>query len=195
VNVKKHIAVVAPIGAGKTTLAKYFQSKGFKLYKLTYAIYDECDRLGLDREDRATLQDIGDKLRKELGSDGLAQIAIKEVKKLEGRFVIDSIRNHNELKRLMKNFGDDIVVIAVTAPLKVRYKRIVGRKGQYREDKKTLEEFRIDNDRDLGLGNAENEQNVQKCIDMAQVEIENSGTEKEFIEKLDLLYSEYFEDS
>ncbi|MFH1546893.1 MAG: AAA family ATPase, partial [bacterium] len=99
----KHIAVVAPIGAGKTTLAEYFQSKGFNLYKLTYAIYDECDRRGLDREDRTILQDIGDELRKKLGFDALAQFALKEVdKNKNSRYVIDSIRNHNELKLLMK---------------------------------------------------------------------------------------------
>ena len=136
---KKYIAVVAPIGAGKTTLAKYFQSKGFKLYKLTYAIYDECDRLGLDREDRTILQDIGDKLRDELGLDALAQLAIKEVNRdADSRFIIDSIRNHNELKKLMSNMGDSLLVVAVTAPIEARYKRIIGRKGQYREDKKTF---------------------------------------------------------
>lgn len=190
---KKYIAVVAPIGAGKTTLSDFFIKKGFKYYKLTYPIYDECDRLGLDRADRTTLQDIGDKLRKELGFDALAQLAVKRVKeRADKSFVIDSIRNHNELKRLLKELGDDLLIVAIAAPIKVRYKRVVGRKGQYREQYKSFKEFKKDNDRDLGIGNKENEQNVQKCIDMAQVVVNNSGTEKDFVIKLEDLYNKYF---
>lgn len=192
---KKHIAVVAPIGAGKTTLTDFFLKKGFRYYKLTIPIYDECDELGLDREDRAILQDVGDDLRKKLGLDALAQIAIKKVKSSPSdRFVIDSIRNHNELKLLMSELGDDLLVMTVTAPIEVRYKRIVQRKGQYKEDEKSFEEFKIDDKRDLGIGNAENEQNVQKCIDMAQVSIDNSGTKEEFDGRIRKLYKKYFID-
>ncbi len=190
---KKHIAVVAPIGAGKTTLTEFFKDKGFRYYKLTIPIYDECDRLGLDREDRAILQDVGDDLRKKLGLDALAQIAIKKIRNdPSDRFIIDSIRNHNELKLLMSELDDDLLVMTVTAPIEVRYKRIVQRKGQYKEDKKSFEEFKIDDKRDLGIGNAENEQNVQKCIDMAQVSIDNSRTKEEFNKKINRLYNDYF---
>ncbi len=48
----------------------------------------------------------------------------------------------------------------------------------------TFEEFKKNSDRDLGVGNAENEQNVQKCIDLADVEVLNDGTLEELEEKI-----------
>lgn len=129
---KKYIAIVAPIGAGKTTAAKFFQDKGFGAYKLSYAIYEEADKRGLDKEDRTTLQDLGDELRRKNGLTVLAEAAIRKVAQSDKNFVIESIRNHHELKFLKDKLGDKLIILAIDAPNSIRYKRVVDRKGQYK---------------------------------------------------------------
>lgn len=190
---KKHVAIVAPIGSGKTTAAKFFEDKGFKLYKLSSAIYEEADKRGIDRKDRTSLQDLGDEMRAKGGLTVLADIAVKKAQEnLEVGYVFDSIRNHNELKALRKAFGDDLLILAIDAHIKVRYKRVVERKGQYKEQETTFDQFLKINERDLGLGNEENEQNVAKCLDMAEETIDNSTTEKNFTNALEELYNLHF---
>ncbi|MBD3363352.1 AAA family ATPase [Candidatus Dojkabacteria bacterium] len=184
---KKYIAIVGTIAAGKTTACKYFQQKGYIHYKLSQGIYDEADKRGLDRTDRVILQDLGDELRENHGVDVLAKIIIKKIKKDDDskKYVFDSIRNHNEILTLQKAFGKDLVVIAIDAPIKLRYKRAVERKGQYKEQNLTFQEFKKNNDRDLGKGNAENEQNVIKCISLADYNVQNTGSLKQLKSKLD----------
>ncbi len=190
---KKHVAIVAPISAGKTTAIKFFESKGFISYKLTEAIYKEADKRGLDRTNRIILQDLGDEMRKKGGVDILAKLAIEEFEKYpDSRYAIDSIRNHNELKTLKNKYKDDLLILSIQAPLEIRYKRAINRQGQYKEQNLSFEEFSEIDKRDLGVGNADHEQNVAKCLEMAEVNIDNSGKKEEFIEKLQDLYKRYF---
>lgn len=192
-NSKQHLAIVAPIGAGKTTVAKYFVSKGFELYKLSYALYEEVDKRGMDKNDRTTLQDVGDDMRASMGSDALAQVALKQIRESpKSRFVIESIRNHHELSLLRKELGDKLLILAIDAPLEIRYDRVVKRQGQYNEQETTFEEFKKVNDRDLGIGNKSNEQNVAKCLKMADVNILNDGDEKDLENITIKLFDKYF---
>lgn len=190
---KKHIAVVAPIGAGKTSFSRYFLKKGLELYKLSYALYEEVEKRGMDKEDRVVLQDVGDQMRKIGGPSVLADIAIKNIKRYpDKRFVIESIRNHNELKTLKDEFGEDLLILALDAPLKLRYERILKREGQYKEQEMSFEEFEAINKRDLGIGNAPNEQNVAKCLEMAEETIVNDGTREDLEQKVISIYNKYF---
>ncbi len=188
---KKHIAIVATIGAGKTTAAKYFESKGFVYYRLSQAIYFEIERIGKDFKDRNLLRLVGDGLRAKYGPGVLAKKAIEYFKKFPGKnYVIDSIRNHHEILELKREFGDALLIISIDAPLKLRYKRVIER-DEYNE-KYTYQEFVKLNRIDLGVGNTENGQNNQKCIDMSELRIVNDGSLEEFYKKLDLVYEKYF---
>lgn len=190
---KKYLAIVAPIGAGKTTVANYFVDKGFSLYKLSFAIYDEARERGLDKEDRTTLQDIGDEMRKEGGYDILAKKAIENIKNNEEHnYVIDSIRNHHELMCLKDYFKDELLILAIDADIDIRYDRVVKRQGQYKEQNLTFEEFEKINKRDIGLNNKPNEQNVAKCLELAEKIIQNNKDEKYLIEQIDTIYNKYF---
>jgi dephospho-CoA kinase len=186
----EYIAIVGPIAAGKTTVADILRDNyGFATYKLSQGIYDEADRLGLDREDRVVLQDLGDKLRKEQGVDVLAKLAINKILRQaqddkDAKFVIESIRNHNEVLRLQQELGDKLYVIAVDAPMEVRYERAVKREGQYKEQHLSFEEFKKIAERDLGKESDEAGQNVIKCMQLADVKVDNSGTKEELEVKL-----------
>jgi dephospho-CoA kinase len=183
---KKYIAIVGTIAAGKTTAAAFFHDKfGFVHYKLSQAIYDEADRLGVDRHERTVLQDLGDKLREEYGVSALAIKAIEMIgNNPDKRFVLESIRNHNEVIKLKQELQDDLIVISVDAPIKDRYQRAVAREGQYKEQNLSFEEFETNDTRDLGIGNKDNEQNVAKCMELAEVHIQNTKTPKDFEDNL-----------
>lgn len=184
---KKVIAVVGPIASGKTTVANILADKyEFSCYRLNQALYDEVDRRGLDRTERVVLQDVADDMRAKDGPAVLAKIITETIKKEDGEnYVIESIRNHNEVLEIKKSFGEEVTVISVDTPIEIRYKRAVERKGQYKEQELTFEEFKRNSERDLGEGNAENEQNVKKCMELADIEISNEGTIDELDEKIE----------
>lgn len=177
-KMKKFIAIVGPIASGKTTAAKFLAENGYEHRRLNEGIYEEADKQGLDRENREHLQDVGDKLREERGVAVLADMVIQKIQEEydgEKKYVIESIRNHNELLAMEEAFEDSFYVIAVDAPVETRFERAVEREGQYKEQDMTFELFKKISDRELGEGNAENEQNVLKCMEMAHVVIENTG--------------------
>lgn len=191
---KQHVAIVGPIGAGKTTAAEFFQNKGFESYKLSYAITLEAEKRGLDRGNRKILQDLGDEMRERDGLEVLASIAVQHLKKSpKQHFVVESIRNHHELKYLKDYFGKKLLILAINAPLKVRYERAVSRQGQYKEQEMSFTEFKEIDKRDFGINNKPNEQNVDKCIKMADFMILNNASESHLTRELDKVYGEYFE--
>lgn len=184
----KYIAIVGPIAAGKTTVAEIIKKHyGYPIYKLSQGIYDEADKRGLDREDRVVLQNLGDELREKYGVDVLAQLVITKILLPTNQdqddnnqgAVIESIRNHNEVIRLQKEFGKDMLVISVNATMEARYERAVKREGQYKEQNLTFEEFKQIAIRDLGEENDEAGQNVIKCMALADIKIENTGDLKQ----------------
>jgi dephospho-CoA kinase len=183
---KNIVAIVGTIGAGKTTAVNFFEQLGYSKFKLTQAIYDEADKRGLDRENRIVLQDLGDEMREEFGVSVLAQRIIEKINKSnpDGKYVLDSIRNHNEILEFKKAFGDKLIIVAIDAPIDDRFERAVDRKGQYKEQEMTFEEFREIDRRDQGVGNAENEQNVRKCMDLADVAINNNSDYENYLKGL-----------
>lgn len=174
---KKYVAVVGTIAAGKTTTADILKDMGYQYYKLSSALIVEAEKRGLPKLDRTILQDIGDELREERGNGVLAELAFEKIKnEPEKNWVIDSIRNHHEVMTLQKLFGNDLIVISVDTPMEVRYQRSIDRGEKYNENKLTFEEFIKIDKRDRGEGNDENEQNVIKCMELADFHVSNDST-------------------
>lgn len=181
------VAVVGTIASGKTTAAKYIASKDYEHHRLSEAIYNEVDKRGLDRKSRKDLQDVGDDMRREDGPSVLADRVITKINQSTNtKFVVDSIRNHHEVMALKQAFGDNLTVISIDAPVKDRYQRVIARQDQY-DEQQSFKEFLAVDQRDRGEGNQENEQNVTKCMELADVEIENLGSEGALRQQLDSL--------
>jgi dephospho-CoA kinase len=152
-NDKKIIAFVGMPGAGKGTCTDYLADTfGWPLLHFGNMMYAEVQRRGLDnvKDEKFVRED----MRQKEGPAVIAKMIAREADKFlsEGktRIVLDGLYSWSEYKYLREKYGDDLLVIAVAAPRKVRYQRILERKDSHR-----------------------NYTDVQQIIDRETAEIEN----------------------
>jgi dephospho-CoA kinase len=128
------IGLTGPNAAGKGEVAAHLASLGFKIHSLSDVVREEAAGRGLLPE-RANLIRVGNDLRRHGGPGVLAQ---RILSRLEERAVVDSIRNPAEAQALRDGLPR-FVLVGVTAPAEVRFRRSVarGRSG----DPLSLEEF------------------------------------------------------
>jgi len=75
------IGLVGPIACGKGVVADYLiQKYGYSSFSLSSLLHDELKRRGITYFTRATLQDLGDELRRKEGEGVLAKRAIQQLK-------------------------------------------------------------------------------------------------------------------
>ncbi|MCL2037711.1 AAA family ATPase [Candidatus Saccharibacteria bacterium] len=137
----KVIAVVGMMGSGKGTAVEYLTKKySWPSVYFGGMVYEEVARRGLDivRDETAVRQD----MRAKEGPAVLAKrVAVKAHELLnEGAetVVLDGLYSWSEDKYLRQEFGNDIIMIAVVAPKKLRRQRVLERVDQRR--KYTLDE-------------------------------------------------------
>lgn len=172
------VGVVGPIASGKDTVILELEKLGFKSFNLGDRTREEADRRGL-LHDRLILQDIGNELRTKFGDD----ILVRQTEKLFGRsqkIVIDGIRNPGEIGYLRKKYN--ATTLGVTAPVKLRLEFSQKRKSD--SDPKTEREFVRVEKRDRGIGETIHGQQVEACLALSDIVIENNSTKKEFIKKI-----------
>ena len=171
------IGLTGPNGAGKGEVANYLKKKGYAYYSLSDLVRQELKKRG-EELSRNNLIKMGNKLREKFGADILARLVVK---KIRGKAVIDSIRNSKEVEylRQQKNF----ILIAVDAPVGLRFERV--KKRGREESVSTLEQF-IQKEAEEMTGN-ETGQQLQNCIEMADIKIENNGSLENLHQKLEKL--------
>ena len=172
------IGVTGTFASGKDTVSDYLVEKGYFHFSLSDAIRRECEKRGLPK-DRDTLRDLANKMREEEGFDILAKRALETIKESEEKnVVVTSIRNPKEAEFLKKQ--DDFILIAVDAPIKIRYERIKSR--QREDDFIDFEKFQHQEKMEMAGG--EGKQNIGQIIQMADHIIINDGTLEELNEKI-----------
>ena len=170
------IGLTGKNGAGKTEICKYLKSKGFNFYSLSDILRDELKKRG-EEVTRENLISIGNELRKIYGASVLANKLLEKVD--EEVFVVDSIRNPEEVKEFRKR--KKFFLIGVEAPIELRYKRIQERKRA--EDKLSFEEFK--KYEEIENTNSPSSQQLDNCIKLADKVIENGSTLEELHKKVD----------
>jgi len=134
---------------------------------------------------RKTLQDMGNELRKKYGGFILAKLATDYLQRDKQLIIVDGIRNPGEADYLKKTFAKRFVLIGVDAPREMRWERIRARARK--DDPKTWEEFVALDDRDQGIGEDPHGQQVRRCIEMADIVLQNDGNLDQFKEKINSL--------
>jgi len=172
------IGLVGQIASGKGFLAEDLKRNGFSYFSLSDRVREETDRRGLKRE-RATLQDVGNDMRRQSGPNVCAKETAALVKPEDALVVIDSIRNPVEIDYLKVVFGeDDFTVVGVDADAELRLGWYLERAKVRGEDGVTEADFWQADDRDQGRGEDSFGQQGAQCLKLADIRLANDGTEK-----------------
>ena len=167
------IGLTAPFGSGSTTSAGLLASRlQFTPVKLSSFIKEDFSRGGNTEPTRADLQTHGDVMRKAAHRGILAQLATEKLateEAIHSRIVIDGIRNASEIEYFRDVFGNRFYLFALESSASDRWERL---RPMYEQNGETIETFRRDNLRDQSE-DIEHGQQVQRCVDQADVLIDN----------------------
>ena len=175
------IGITGTIGSGKGTIAKYL-SENFQFKHLSVRDF-LVERL--EEPTRENMIKLANQLREENGPEYIV-MQLYEVAQLYPNSIIESIRNPGEVLPLREK--DDFLLLGIDADIEIRYERIRNRGGC--TDNKTFEEFKREEERELSSNNP-NEQNINKCMEMADIVIYNNGSIKELFSELEKNLNSY----
>lgn len=161
------IGMTGPFGSGCTYIAEnILVPKGYRYLSLSQILRDSLPK-DSSPPTRTSLQDFGNKLRKQEGPDVLAKRAYEIINQSgDDKWVIDSIRNTHEIAFFKKAVGT-FYVIAAWADQEIRWTRVETR---YNRDRVS---FETDDRRD-SRENFECGQQVTLCYQMADIIIINN---------------------
>ena len=185
------IGIVGPVACGKGVVVDYLiQKYGYVSFSLSSLVHDELEKRGIAVFTRATLQDIGDELRKKEGDGVLAKRAIKKLKaeslKLKAKsskvqkIIIEGIRNPGEVEYLRTITG--FYLIAIDAQREIRYHRLLKRGKPW--DPTNWKAFLQVDKRDSGNGKLSNGQQVRACMKLADLHLANNMDIEHFHEDI-----------
>jgi dephospho-CoA kinase len=162
------IGLSGTICSGKGLVAEILRSKGCQVDTLSSIIRDELKSKGLEPT-RKTLQDGGNRLRKEFGGQVLAERLLAKYKSYDVPLVIDGLRNMAEIDYLKKH--SRFFLVGVDAPFEVRWTRVQKRNRD--SDLLNYDKFVIDDARDRGFNEPLNGQQVGMCLVHADFLVNN----------------------
>ncbi len=176
----KIIATTGMGGCGKGEVLKYLESKGLKSVVMRTVVENKMKEEGIEVNNK-NLREYATKMREERGNDIVARLCvpiIKELAKREEIILVDGIRSYEEVELFKKEFGDDFILIAIFAPLKLRFERLKKRGEKW--DMKTIEELKWRDEKELNWGTG-------KSIALADFMINNTGSLEDLHKKIDNL--------
>lgn len=133
------IGLVGPFGSGCSYVAQIIKSKhDYVVLSLSEVLRDEFkSKYPKKSATRKALQDFGDEIRKTNGSDYLARVISEKINKdKEKNYVVDSIRNPEEINYLRQSFAG-FFLFGLFAEPDVRWKRV---KDKYNDDRRAFDE-------------------------------------------------------
>lgn len=122
------ILVTGMPGAGKSIFVEVARELGLPVFVMGECVIEETRRRGLEVTPE-NVASVARKLREELGKAAVAILTLRRVKQEAPHaeiVVIDGVRSLDEVEEF-KKFFDDVVIVAVHAPPKVRYERQLSR--------------------------------------------------------------------
>lgn len=164
------IGITGTIGAGKGTVVKHLETKGFVHYSARDFIVREIERRGLP-VNRDTMVLVANDLRAAHSPSYIIAALYDEALKNGKNAVIESIRTEGEVRALRQK--DHFYLLAIDADPKVRYERIVLRGSA--TDRISFDEFLSDEAREMHAADP-NKQDLARCIELADHRIMNNGT-------------------
>ena len=163
--------------SGKDTVAKYIEEKGFFHISLSDILRREMEKQNIEIN-RDNMIIFSNKFGLKHGAEILAKMALEQYQD-KNKLVISSIRKSAEVDFLHSR--PDFKLLFVDVPVKTRYVRMQKRA---REDENILsfEDFKILQEKEM---NGTNSQNLSYCQDLADYQIDNSGSLPDLFTKID----------
>ena len=172
------IGIVGPLGSGKSLVCDYFKELDFEYHSLSKTVREEVKKRNT-KPSRINFQKLGNQMRKNFGTN---YWVVKTLEKINfPNIIIDGIRHPGEIEELKKQ--DDLVVIGIDSPKKARLTRIKGRNRH--TDPKTFAEIKQLEESELGAGQPEHGQQILKCLEMADIVIQNNKNKEYAIKQLE----------
>ncbi|MEE8317965.1 MAG: AAA family ATPase [Candidatus Omnitrophota bacterium] len=171
------IGLTGPNASGKGEAALYIKAKGFSYDSLSDILREEAKKKGIETS-REKLIELGNEARRKNGPSVLALRAIERLPK-SGNHIIDSIRNPAEVEALKAI--NAFTLIGIDCPVETRFKRAIKRKRTGAAQ--TLREF-VEKEKRENKADPSNQQ-LEKCLGMADTVIINDSTLEEFHKKID----------
>jgi dephospho-CoA kinase len=125
----RSLALVGMPGAGKTLCAKHLEAQGFYQFRFGSIVTDEVLRRGLSltpENERV----VREEFRGNEGMDAIAKRALPHLQaaaRTHLTIVIDGLYSFSEYKTLRHELGEDMIVVAIAAPRRLRYSRLAAR--------------------------------------------------------------------
>lgn len=174
------LGITGTIGAGKGTIVEYLvKRKGYMHYSVREFINTEIAARGVPLN-RDSMVVVANELREKNSPSYIIDQLYYQAKKTGDDAVIESIRTPGEVLSLREK--GDFSLIAVDADPKIRYERIKKRGSE--TDNITFETFLKNEEREMNSEDP-NHQNLQRCIEMADVCFMNDGTIAELLRNVD----------
>jgi dCMP deaminase len=167
-------------GAGKGAMSDYLARKSFEALSLSDVIREELRTTG-EPITRERLIEAGRELRVTYGPAVLAERILARLAPNK-HYVIDSIRHPAEIEALRSR--DGFVLVAVEAPLEVRFERNLERGRE--AEAQSLEAFRTLEEAELESSETEGQQLI-RCEEMVDHIVANDSTLEVFYERIDRL--------
>jgi len=170
----KVIAIVGMPGAGKSELAAFLRSNGFRVVHFGDATADELGRRGLPVNE-ANERLVREELR---ARGGMAAYAILNLPRIEaglaaGHVVVDGLYSWEEYLVLKEKYGDRLVTVAVTASPATRQRRLASRPVRPLSAQEVASRDRAEIEK-INKGGP---------IAMADITLVNEGTQPELLER------------
>lgn len=181
------IGLTGSMGCGKGEIVKILEKEGFLYITLSMMVREEARKRGIE-EEREKLMEVGNSMRREEGAGVLARRAVAKILASgHDKWVIDGIRNPAEIDEI-RNVKEEMAgeagvvdgkdfrpfIVGVNTERELLISRILSRTRE--GDAKTKDEIVRKIDRELGVGEPEDGQQVAKCLEKVDVMIDNNGT-------------------
>ncbi len=179
--------------AGKDTaisiIAKKYGDKAFEISTSDLVRQETAKRgLSLDREN---LQSVSNDMRLKRGAGIFAKMSVEQINAQRDKTIalVSGIRTPGEINELRKAFGKNFFLIAINAPIEIRYSRIKQR-ARAGENVLSFEGFKQSEEREMQGAEGSHSQNITATMKLADVMIVNDSSAAQLEKKIEIFFKE-----
>jgi dephospho-CoA kinase len=180
----KIIAIVGMAGSGKGTITDHLEALGYPKVYFGGMVYEEVERRGLTIVEHE--REVREDMRFQEGPAVLAKRAAARAdeyfEKGSKTVIFDGLYSWSEYKYLHEKYKEDLIVVAVFTPRKIRYQRAAARREGHRSYTEELIKKR----------DWEEIENIEKGgpIAIADYTLVNTGKPEDLTAEVDALFKE-----